>query len=298
MRHYRYTAYGLRFDSSFPLPELTPAEKGQPDVVICYGEVPDSLPEPSANGIAWQSGSGQVLLSVSEVARYLIVANREIRIHPFPGSSETDIRTFLLGSVLGALLHSWKMLVLHASVIQTARGAVLFMGRSGAGKSTLLGAFLRRGYAMLTDDKAAIIRAEDGVPHALPGLPIIRLTEDAAELVRYPLGEAQMRQSLEKYVVPVDQFCARPLPLYAAYSLSTHNQTNIRLERQATLDGFQLLNRHTYRRRFIDPVEGRKAHFRMLGLASRYAQVVRVVRPDYPRLIDELTTLIEEDLAS
>src|SRR5262245_24055614 len=203
---YSYTAYGLNFESSFPLPELRPAAHRVPDITIGYGDGPASLPQPSSNGIAWQSAPGQLLLSVSEVARYLILDDREIRIDPLPGTREADVRTFLLGSVLGAVLHSRQMLVLHASAIQTARGAVLFMGASGAGKSTLLGAFLQRGYAMLADDKAGIVVDGDGVPWAVPGYPLIRLSEDAVNKLQFPANGSRLRHSLDKYVLPVAQF--------------------------------------------------------------------------------------------
>jgi hypothetical protein len=213
MSRYTYTAYGLNFASSFPLPELRPAAGGPADVTISYGDVPDSLGEPSANGIAWQSAAGQMLLSVSEVARYLVLDNREIRIHPLPGTREADVRTFLFGSVLGALLHARQILVLHASAIQTERGAVLFMGRSGAGKSMLLGAFLQRGYAMLSDDKAGVVLDDNGGPQVLPGLPLIRLAHDAVSVLRYPMNGCQLRHGLEKYVLPVASFSPTPLRL-------------------------------------------------------------------------------------
>ena len=296
MSRYTYTAYGLQVESSFPLPELRPATHGEPDITICYAEVPSSLPHPSANGTAWQSAPGQMLLSVKGVARYLVVEDREILVQPLPGAREVDVRIFLLGSVLGALLHARQMLVLHASVIETTRGAVLFMGRSGAGKSTLLGAFLQRGFAMLADDKGGIILNEDNAPQVVPGFPLIRLTEDAVKELRYPVHGYQRQQGLDKYVLPVAQFYPKQLPLRAAYSLNVHNRTDIRLEQLQTLDRFQVLNRHTYRRRFLHKVEQRQAHFRMLGAVSNHARVARVLRPDYPCLIYELRARIEEDM--
>lgn len=292
---YSYTAYGLNIESSFPLPELRPAPHCVPDVTISYGDVPASLPQPSSNGIAWQSAPGQMLLSVTEVARYLVVSDSEIRVDPLPGTGEADVRTFLLGSVLGALLHSRQMLVLHASAIHTARGAVLFMGSSGVGKSTLLGAFLQRGYAMLADDKAGIVVDDCGVPLALPGFPLIRLAEDAVNKLQFPVNGSRPSHGLEKYVLPVSQFFAQPTPLHAAYSLNAHNRADIGVEALQSVDAFQTLRRHTYRRRFVRAAAQRQAHFRLLGAASRHARVARVVRPDHPRLFDELRARIEED---
>ena len=211
-------------------------------------------------------------------------------------TSETEIRVFLLGSVLGALLHARQMLVLHASVIATPGGAVLLMGRSGAGKSTLLGAFLQRGYAMLADDKAGVVLDEDGVPRVMPGFPIIRLTEDAAHVLRYPVHGGERQQGLEKYVLPVARFCSTPLPLRAAYSIAVHNRADLCLEPLQRLDRFQTLNRQTYRRRFLQSAEQRQSHFRILGAVSNQARVARILRPDHSGLIDELSARIEEDM--
>jgi hypothetical protein len=192
---YTYFAYGLRFESSFPLPELRPVPCSTPDITIGYGDVPSSLSNPTAHGVAWQAAPGQLLVSVDEVARYLILENREIRVQPLPGASTDDVRVFLLGSVLGALLQSRQMLVLHASVIATRRGAVLFMGPCGAGKSTLLGAFLTAGYTMLADDKAGLVLNQDGIPEAMSGCPVIRLTRHAVSELRYPTDGCRLAGS-------------------------------------------------------------------------------------------------------
>lgn len=296
MTSYTYTAYGLNFASSFPLPYLTEAAVDKSDVTISYGTVPESLPLPSSNGVAWQAAPGKLLLSVSEVARYLILENREIVVEPLPGSREDDVRLFLLGSVLGALLHAKQMLVLHASVIQTPHGAVLFMGNSGAGKSTLLGAFLKRGYAMLADDKAGIVVNQKGVADVLPGFPCARLTEETVRELNYPVEDWQFMPGIGKYVVPVKRFCREPTQVYAAYSLNVYNKSEIFLTPLSTLERFQILNRHTYRRRFLHTTEQREKHFETLGVLSRQAGTTRVFRPDNSQRIDELADRIEENL--
>jgi hypothetical protein len=106
---------------------------------------------------------------------------------------------------------------------------------------------------------------------------------------------SRLRHSLDKYVLPVGQFFALPTPLHAAYSLNAHNRGDICVERLPNVDAFQTLKRHTYRRRFIRHAEQRQAHFRLLGAVARRAKVARVVRPDHPRLFDELRARIEED---
>lgn len=297
MSSYQYTAYGLNFESAFPLPELTPHRNGKPDITINYGEVPPALPFPSGNGLAWQSAPGKMLLTIRDVARYLIIENREIIIQPFPRVEEYSVRIFLLGSVLGALLHARRLLVLHSSVIQTRGGAALFMGRSGAGKSTLLGAFLKRGYAMMADDKAGIIVNSGGIAEAMPGFPYARLTNETVKALRYPVEGLQIVKGLGKYVVPVERFCGEPVKVHAAYSLNAYNQPDIRFEPLQAVEAFQTLNRSTYRRRFLHRAEQRRSHFEILGALSARARVTRVFRPDNASLIEELADLIEEDFS-
>lgn len=297
MTSYTYKAYGLNFASTFPLPELSERKNGAADISVSLGKVPNTLPFPSDNGIAWQSEPGKLLLNVSDVGNYLILGNHQIVIEPFPGSKEDDVRIFLLGSVLGALLHARKMLVLHSSVIQTKLGAVLFMGSSGAGKSTLLGAFLKRGYAMMADDKAGIVVNENGVAEVMPGFPYARLTKETVDELRIPTRDLKFNRNLGKYVVPVERFGDEPCRIHAAYALNTHNRTDLSFEPLDTLDGFQALNRQTYRRRFLHNAEKRQAHFQTLSVLSKQARVTRVLRPDDARTIDELADRIEEDFS-
>ena len=293
---YTYTAYGLRIASPFPIPELRRSDGGLPDITIGYGPVPESLPNPSAHGIAWQTCPGQFLFNVHQVGRYLITGDSEVRIEPLHGVSEEDVRLFLLGSVLGALLHARRILVLHASVIQTARGAVIFMGQSGSGKSTLLGAFLQRGYKMLTDDKAGIVLDPAGAPTALPGMPFVRLTKDAVNKLEFGVNGLLPNASLNKYVVPIDRFCEGSIPVRAAYAVLPHNRPEIRLDPIESLDRFETLSKHIYRGRFVRQAGQREAAFRTLAAVASTTGVAKVRWPDYPCRIGELVDRIEEHL--
>ena len=291
---YNYFAYGLNIESHIPLPELIARKNGKPDVTINYGKVPESLPFSSDYGIVWQSAPGKLLLTVNEIARYLIVENKHLTIEPLPDATEDDVRIFMLGSVMGALLHARQILVLHASVIRTERGAVLFMGTSCAGKSTILANCLKRGYAMLTDDKAAIVVGEDGVARVIPSFPYSRLSAESAEQLNFPLKKEWFKSNLGKYVYPVENFCNEPLNVHAAFSINPFNGSEISFETLPNLDRFHTLNRHTYRRRFIHQDIQRKKHFETLGALASQTKVIKVLRPDDPALINELTNRLEE----
>ena len=69
--------------------------------------------------------------------------------------------------------------VLHASAVVTARGAVLFCGRSGVGKSTLAYLLAHAGHPMLAEDGAALTLDGDRV-RAWPGPLGARVADDSA----------------------------------------------------------------------------------------------------------------------
>lgn len=296
MTSHRHTAYGLTFDSEIPLPEFLPGGDGVPDVTIRYGAVPERLPDASDRGIAWQSRDGRLLHFVTGVARYLIIDQRQMLVEAEPGASADDVRIFLLGSALGALLHEWHILTLHASAIQTPAGAVLFGGACAAGKSTLLGAFVQRGYPMLADDKSGIFVDADGVARVLPGFPRIRLTPRALAKLRLSTRGERIRPAIAKYMLPVDRFCAEAVPIRAVYLLEPHNRDDIRIESPAGMARFELLRSAIYRPRFLRAAPHRQATFVALKAAFTQARVARIQRPQTPFMLDELVDRITADL--
>jgi hypothetical protein len=293
---YRYTVYGLCVESSLPLPELTPATGGVPDVTIGYARVPESLPFPSSHGIAWRSAPGRLLTSVDGVARYLISDGREIWIDRVPGCDDVDVRTFLLGSVLAAVLHGRRMVLLHASAIHTGRGVVVFMGHCGAGKSTLAAALSQRGHRLFADDRVRVMLDETGGASAVAGARVMRLTAASARELNVPGYGVALRHGLDKYAVPGCEDGALPAPLLAAYAVGAHQSQDIRIEPLAGPDRFDALSRYVYRRRFVGDPEGRAAQFRILSGVAAAVPVATVRRPQAWRLAD-LCQRIEEDLA-
>ena len=268
-----YLAYNLQWQSAIPLPEFLPGDNSKPDVLIQYGDVPTALPSPRDEGFCWQANPGKLLLNITDVARYLICDGCEIWIEPASGSVETDVRAFLLGWAVGALLNQRKILVLHASAIQTERGAVLFMGYSGRGKSTLLAAMRQRGYSMLADDKTAIVLDERGYPLVIPGYPSTRLWAEALAKLNYSLKDLpRVHPNLEKYVQKVDCFCHQSVPLYAIYVLESHQGQDIQFEAVENMHRFTSLSPHYYRKEWLRGLNLNLLYFQMATLVAKTAR--------------------------
>ncbi len=288
-----YSAFGVQIDSELPLPELLHGSSGPSEVHIRYGPVPTDLPDPLGKGGYFQATPDTFLLTVEDVARYLVVKGEEIWIDRLPNCPEDLLRLYLLGSAFGALLHQRRLLVMHASSIQTARGAVLFVGHPGQGKSTLLAALIHRGYAMLADDVTAIMVESPSGPVAFGSFPRLRLCADAAARFDYPIEELQRVQSSDKYLVPVARFCADPLPVHAVYALSVHAEPNIHLESVDTVQRFAVVGFNTYRYRFLEGLGLRQMHFQAATRLAKAVHVGRISRPITPFLLDELVDRLE-----
>jgi hypothetical protein len=256
-----------------------------------------ALLHPRGIGGAYQASPEVFLLTVPGIARYLVCDGREICIEPAPTATDDDVRIFMLGSAMGALLHQRQRLVLHASAIQTDLGAVLFTGHSGAGKSTLLAAMVQRGYAMLADDITVVQFGADGAPVAIPGYPCARLWADAAAKLNHPTEPLRrVREALEKYLLPVHPFCTEALALRAIFALGIHNERDIRAEPLEPMDAFQVLALYTYRRRFVEALGVGQPHFRLVSAVAKEVPMTRIRRPASPFLLQPLVDCIEVQL--
>jgi len=158
-----YTLFGWRVQSTLPLPELLPWRGGSraPDLVVEVGAVPPvDLDTPSFNPALQICPTG-VRVAIPAVATYWVEAGRRVIVQPTMPEDATDIRVFLLGTVLALLCFQRGLLPLHASAVDIGGQALLLSGVSGAGKSTLAAAFSGRGYRLLSDDLCALEMGRD-----------------------------------------------------------------------------------------------------------------------------------------
>lgn len=281
---HRHRVYGLTIAAWIPFPELETASADAPvDAIFRLGEVPASLVAPESSGATFQAAPRRLLVWIEGVARYLSVDGQEIVVQPEPGAIESDLRALLLCSPMGGLLHERGLLPLHASVIATPGGAVVFMGNSGRGKSTLAAHFRQRGFKVLADDIAVVTFDDGGRPLVQPGLPQFKLwPHSVAELGEEARGLPRLRPQMEKRTLAFpDSFYREPLPLARIYALECDNHSpEIRLQPQSVLDRVRLLLDHTYRAQYLPGLGQQKSHFQSLSRVASAVPITRVIRPD------------------
>ena len=293
MQH-RYAAHGLCIASDFAVPWLPAGPDRAPDVTVRRGAVPAV----SANQfVFWEASPGAFHLEVDGLARFRVTGGTDILVEPV-GEDEHALAVALVGSPLAVCLQQRGVLTLHASALDTAAGAVLFLGHPGAGKSTLLAALVERGYAMLADDLTGVFGGPRGQPRALPAFPCVRLWMDTLDM--FALGErtayCRVRPGMDKYLLPVDRVCNRPRNVRAAYVLVPHNLEAIELRRVGPGDAVARLALHTYQRGFLRGLGLQAGHFSAITALAGRVPVADLTRPRHVRCIAALADRVERDV--
>ncbi|PJA32247.1 MAG: hypothetical protein CO187_04970 [Zetaproteobacteria bacterium CG_4_9_14_3_um_filter_53_7] len=265
-----------------------------PDVTIKRGEVSiTGLDKPKKSTPFFQTCKDQLWLNVPDIARFLVRDGNSIVVEAYPGSDEQSIRLYLLGSCIGTILHQRKTLVMHGNAVRFGDQCVIFAGHSGAGKSTLAAAFHKRGHEILADDVCAI----DAEGRVAPGLPQLKLWQDAARKLEIDTGELErIRLQVEKYTFPLSESVSEHLPVAAIYILSSHNRDEFEIQQIKGMQKFNPLKNNTYRMGILEGLGLKTEH---LGLCSKLAgriDLARIIRPNDGFKLQQLLELIEADL--
>jgi hypothetical protein len=294
---YTYFAFGLNIESEIECPLLIAGGGSAPDLVIRLGSVPHELEQAHQREPIYQVSAERLLLKIDQVARYLVSGGCEIIVEPHPTAAEKDIRLFLLGSAMGALLFQRGVWPMHGSAIASRSGAAIFVGATGSGKSTLVGAFYQHGFRVLADDVCAITAGNDGTLQVWPALPRIKLWSDSVvKLGGEPNQLTRTSNEYDKYDLPLRRFGRDPMAIKAIYALYTSaDQEAVHLMPLKGFDKIQELTLNTYRLPFLAGMRLAPQHFQQAQALARQARVVRVTRPPQPFLLDELADMIERD---
>jgi hypothetical protein len=187
-------------------------------VVISFREVPCRPKPPDSLRI----DRGRVEFMVWNI-RFTVSDGRTIDIE-VPGDVEIiDVRIYLLGSIMGALLHQRGYFPIHANVVRLGNSAAAFAGHSGAGKSSLAAWLDSRGHEVLSDDLCAV-RLDPAGPVVFEGIPRMKLwAETLRAFNRDEPGLVPVSTDMNKFHVPLRNAgrigSLDPVPLSHVYVL-------------------------------------------------------------------------------
>lgn len=293
---HRYALFGLVIESALPLPELREVgPESAADVTVRFGTVEKSDARPRAAGLS--CGEPGAVLEIPDIGRYGI-ARDFVTIDAAPAATERNLRLFLLGSAIGALLHQRNILPLHANAIDMGGFAVAFLGQSGAGKSTLAAAFHDAGRQLLSDDICVVTPSDSGF-EAQPGIPRVRLWRDAVERSGRDAEALDAAfDGMDKYVVPTHASQAEAaLPLRAIYVLENGENSDFAIRSLSGTAALEAIVHNTYRGAFIPIVGDTRAHFQTCLNLARAVPILALSRPWDASRIAETVERIEAHLS-
>jgi hypothetical protein len=292
--------YGLRVRSEIDLPGWPNFDSGAPDVTISLESHANSdfQGEPySARSVLAEGG---IELEVRGVGRYIASDGALIRVAVEPGAKSEDIRLYLLGAMMGVILHQRGFYPLHASCVALNGGGIAFAGPSGVGKSTLVASLVRRGASFVTDDICAMAPVNGGEPAVWPGAASVKLDESGLASASGPVADlAPAGGNRGKYQLPIDAVIdwATPVPLRRVY-LIRDGEGPPRLERLSGLEATSALVEETYFLVYAAALGLTPQVFRWAAEVARTVSVSTLVRPNGLEHLPAVLDMIERDAGS
>lgn len=277
--HVNELAIGLRgFQMIYASP--TGPEEPEPNLRVWHERRTDSLLFRYASGIEFHIGPAGHAITVAA-----------------PYATQEDIAVYLLGPVVGMALRLQQRLCLHAAVVEVNNHAIAIAGECGVGKSTLATYLAEHGHGILSDDIAALTQT-DGVWHAEPGLPLIKLWPSGAALALGAHVELPRLTSDDwdkRYYNLGDQFVDQALPLAAIYVIENwcSDLSMPSIERVSPRDAWLALSRHGY----VNYVDLQRPQWELPAWASvvRQASVRELLLPSDGADLATLAHVILED---
>lgn len=281
-----YTLGPFSIDSELPLPELlTSSFQGLP-VRIRIGVVPSKVVSPTFETAACAASPSEFLLNIADIASYYIRNGAEVIIQPALGSSELDIKGYLLGNMFAVLCHQRRLLPLHASAVKMGAGTVAFLGDSGAGKSTLAGFLASRGYPLVADDICLLDPDSCAEERVIPVAPWLKLWRSSLEVLGHGTsGLSQTFTNEDKFRVPTLTYSTvanSRTSLNAIVILKKQSEDSaggVALRPLSPAKSLVEAMRFTYQRYLLEWLGLEKAHFARCGLAISGAKAFEWYRP-------------------
>lgn len=294
---FKYSAFGINIRSEIELPELQQKPFEEHDLEIKWGENPEELTDVKGSGVLYQAKKDDFLFRLDTVGSYRVQNGSCITVERLNGSTDEEVRLFLLGSAFGALIHQRELLPFHGSTVVKDGLAYVIGGSSGAGKSSLAAALAKRGFKLLADD-ISVIKTEAGKPVVYPGIPHLKLWEDVMtnleeDVTKYP----KVRPQLLKYRKPAaEEFLNKSVKVHSISILSSGNTPGFEVKQIKGVEKFNLIRNNTYRHQYLAGLEKTVHHFRIATELAGACTVFKVKRPVSPLLLEELADFFRNEV--
>lgn len=280
-----YQAFNLKILSeNLILPELyTLKNREKHDIIIRGSKInfenesnPNKYNTPFLNFL-----SNKLILKVNNICTFRIEGGNSICWEKHDESIQgDDIRTFLLGSAIGALLIQRGFTVFHGNALEKNGKAVICLGQSGAGKSTIAYSLMQQGWNLISDDLVAV--NDEG--QILPGIPRIKLWKDAVLDFKLDIDTLKpVRNNLKKYVINGEKITSvtKKFPLNAFYLIQRNEDISSLPEIEPEIIksekiSFWKLKNQLYRPRFVKGLGKEKELFSKLINLQKKVPLIRL----------------------
>ena len=272
---YIYQAFGLSITADLKIIECLPIkDTDRIDVHILSGVVPDTIKE----------NQNQLLINLPQIGKILIENGVAISYMKHVDTHEDNLRLFLLGSAMGALLQQRGYIVLHGNAISfDKKTCSIFVGNQGAGKSTTAAWHYQQGASILADDVCAIYFESDGKPYVIPSYPQLKLWKNSTDLLNISTTPLRrLRAQDEKFALPIlESFSAKPLAIDRIIEIQ---QEHITEENVKSGKKLSILTKHSYRYHFLN----------RMGLTSAYSKSLMRLAGKVEMLTQNRPVLLEK----
>lgn len=304
-----YRSYGFQVRSSWPLSLRVDSGPCSPDIELLKasagffekitGELASQLTE-SRWFQCFRLADGSHYMRWTGLFEFLVSADgHRIWGHALPGGTLERLQTYLLGQVISMALVKQGVEPLHATAVVVDGQAVAFLGNTGYGKSTLGAAFMRAGFAVLTDDLLVIVKSR-GQFMAQPGPARIKLFPESAEaLLPEPISGATMNPDTPKLILPLDerQAWSNSAPIRTLYLLSEPNAESpsyeIEIRRPSRRAACIALVKNT----FNTVIQGPDRQARQFNTATELAAGLDIKSLTYARDLGRISQVVDAVLA-
>lgn len=290
-----YKAFGLGLSSSIPLPELPSISEGTgTDVVIEVADLSKLWSKVVSQKKRFLVEKDLVIFQIPNTATFCVEAGKRIIVSPVKAADQDQIRLYILGTCMGALLMQRKILPLHGSAIAINGKAYGFIGDSGVGKSTLALALLNRGYRLLTDDLIAVSLYDDNTPYVMPAYPQQKLWQETLDQFGMESGTYRPIFKREnKFTIPMSSmFWAEPIQLAGVFEIVSGENDLVEISCIQKRDCLQKLFLHTYRNFIISHSGLMEWHFNIMVNLVNSIRVFQLRRPVSTFTADHLASRV------